>query len=98
MQVNHPGRQTPSHVCTAPVAPSAVALNLPGSMYVPPRAMTSGEVDDVVERFARVAAQARAAGFTGIQVHAAHGYLLSQFLSPLVNQRSPGSRPRLRRC
>ena len=88
MQVNHPGRQTPSHVCTAPVAPSAVALNLPGAMYVPPRAMTSGEVDDVVERFARVAAQARAAGFTGIQVHAAHGYLLSQFLSPLVNRRT----------
>ncbi len=88
MQINHPGRQTPVHVCTSPVAPSAVALNLPGAMYAPPRAMTSDEVDDVVRRFAHVAAQARAAGFTGVQVHAAHGYLLSQFLSPLVNQRT----------
>ena len=39
MQINHPGRQTPMHVCTEPVAPSAVALKLPGNQYAPPRAM-----------------------------------------------------------
>jgi 2,4-dienoyl-CoA reductase-like NADH-dependent reductase (Old Yellow Enzyme family) len=56
-------------------------------MYSPPRAMTRDEIEDAIRRFARVASIARAAGFTGIQVHAAHGYLLSQFLSPLANRR-----------
>jgi 2,4-dienoyl-CoA reductase-like NADH-dependent reductase (Old Yellow Enzyme family) len=87
MQINHPGRQTPRHVCTAPVAPSAVPLELKGDHYLPPRAMTETEILDVIARFAHVAAMARATGFTGVQVHAAHGYLLSQFLSPRVNQR-----------
>lgn len=88
MQINHPGRQTPVHVCTEPVAPSAVALKLSGNLYAAPRAMTDAEVSDAVARFARVAATARECGFTGVQVHAAHGYLISQFLSPLVNQRT----------
>ncbi len=88
MQINHPGRQTPAHVCREPVAPSAVALKLPGDLYVAPRAMREAEVLDAIARFARVAATARECGFTGVQVHAAHGYLISQFLSPLVNQRT----------
>ena len=87
MQINHPGRQTPMRVCPTPVAPSAVPLNLPGALYAPPRAMTGHEIDDAVRRFGQVAAIARATGFTGIQIHGAHGYLISQFLSPLVNQR-----------
>ena len=88
MQINHPGRQTPSLVCSEPVAPSAVPLqNQAPGMYSPPRAMTRDEIADVIRRFAHVASIARAAGFTGIQVHAAHGYLLSQFLSPLANRR-----------
>jgi len=89
MQINHPGRQTPTHVCTAPIAPSAVPLqNLPATLYAPPREITAAEIDDVIRRWARVAAVARDTGFTGIQVHAAHGYLLSQFLSPLANRRT----------
>lgn len=89
MQINHPGRQTPAHVCSAPLAPSAVPLhNMPATLYAAPRAMTEAEIHDVVGRWARVARIARDAGFTGIQVHAAHGYLLSQFLSPLVNRRT----------
>jgi 2,4-dienoyl-CoA reductase-like NADH-dependent reductase (Old Yellow Enzyme family) len=89
MQINHPGRQTPTHVCTAPVAPSAVPLqNLPVALYAPPREITTDEIHDVIRRWARVAAIARDTGFTGIQVHAAHGYLLSQFLSPLANRRT----------
>jgi 2,4-dienoyl-CoA reductase-like NADH-dependent reductase (Old Yellow Enzyme family) len=87
MQINHPGRQTPRHVCTQPVGPSAVPLALKGDHYLPPRAMTEAEIHDVIARFAHVAVVARASGFTGVQVHAAHGYLLSQFLSPLVNLR-----------
>lgn len=88
MQINHPGRQTPALVCAQPVAPSAVPLALPGNAYAAPREMTAGEIEDAVRRFAHVAAVACAAGFTGVQIHAAHGYLISQFLSPLVNRRS----------
>jgi 2,4-dienoyl-CoA reductase-like NADH-dependent reductase (Old Yellow Enzyme family) len=87
MQINHPGRQTPALVCGAPVAPSAVPLDLPGAAYAAPRAMTEAEIEDAIARFAHVAAMSRATGFTGIQVHAAHGYLISQFLSPLANRR-----------
>jgi 2,4-dienoyl-CoA reductase-like NADH-dependent reductase (Old Yellow Enzyme family) len=87
MQISHPGRQTPRRVCERPVAPSAVPLSLPTSAFAPPRAMTADEVADVPRRFAHAARVAHAAGFTGVQVHAAHGYLLSQFLTPLVNRR-----------
>ncbi|WP_416897630.1 MAG: NADH:flavin oxidoreductase/NADH oxidase family protein [Minwuia sp.] len=88
MQLNHPGRQTPRRVCEAPVAPSAVKLALPESAFAPPRAMTAEEVDDVIARFTHASKVAQDAGFTGVQVHSAHGYLLSQFLTPLVNQRT----------
>ncbi len=87
MQINHPGRQTPRRVCDLPVAPSAVPLALPESAFAPPRAMTAEEVDDIPRRFANAASVAHEAGFTGVQIHAAHGYLLSQFLTPLVNRR-----------
>lgn len=87
MQISHPGRQTPRRVCERPVAPSAVPLALPASAFAPPRAMTAEEVVDVPRRFAHAARVAHEAGFTGVQVHAAHGYLLSQFLTPLVNRR-----------
>ncbi len=88
MQINHPGRQTPTSVCRAPVAPSAIPLELPGAMYAAPREMTVHEIEDAVRRFGQVAAIARATGFTGVQVHGAHGYLISQFLSPLANRRT----------
>ncbi|MDF3073639.1 MAG: NADH:flavin oxidoreductase [Alphaproteobacteria bacterium] len=89
MQINHPGRQTPRRICEEPIAPSAVKLrNLPETAFAPPRAMTANEVEDVIFRFVNVAVVAREAGFTGVQIHAAHGYLISQFLTPLVNQRT----------
>jgi len=89
MQINHPGRQTPRRICEQPVAPSAVKLkNLPESAFAPPRAMTAAEVDDVIRRFVHAAVVAKETGFTGVQIHAAHGYLISQFLTPLVNQRT----------
>ncbi len=88
MQINHPGRQTPRRVCEQPIAPSAVKLNLPESAFAPPRAMTEAEIEDVIRRFVHVAKTAKDAGFTGVQIHAAHGYLISQFLTPLVNQRT----------
>jgi 2,4-dienoyl-CoA reductase-like NADH-dependent reductase (Old Yellow Enzyme family) len=89
MQINHPGRQTPRRVCEQPIAPSAVKLkNLPESAFAPPRAMTEAEIEDVIRRFVHVARTAKETGFSGVQIHAAHGYLISQFLTPLVNQRT----------
>lgn len=87
MQVSHAGRQTPKPVNPRPAAPSPVALGLPGGQFGQPRAMTTEEIRAVVEGFGRAAGVARKAGFDGIQVHAAHGYLLSSFLSPLANRR-----------
>lgn len=87
MQINHPGRQSPRDLNGAPCAPSAIPLHLVGDKFAPPRAMSEAQVLDVIRRFAHVATTAREAGFTGVQIHAAHGYLLSQFLSPLANHR-----------
>jgi 2,4-dienoyl-CoA reductase-like NADH-dependent reductase (Old Yellow Enzyme family) len=56
--------------------------------FAPPRALTELEILVLIERYARTAALAECAGFTGVEVHAAHGYLFSQFLSPLTNKRS----------
>jgi len=87
MQISHAGRQSPRYVTTQPVGPSAVQLELLGN-YAPPRALREDEILDLIQRFARVARIAKDAGFTGVQVHGAHGYLLSSFLSPVTNQRS----------
>ncbi|MDO8704353.1 MAG: NADH:flavin oxidoreductase/NADH oxidase family protein [Sulfuricaulis sp.] len=85
MQINHPGRQAPAFVSPVALAPSAVALNRPG--FARPQPMTEADIQDVIARFTRVARIARDTGFTGVQVHAAHGYLISQFLNPLANRR-----------
>ncbi|MET7845157.1 NADH:flavin oxidoreductase/NADH oxidase family protein [Streptomyces sp. NPDC005356] len=86
VQLNHPGRQSNMLALGhTPVAPSPVALNLPGATE--PRELTSVEIEDIVERFATAAEVCEAAGFAGVQVHGAHGYLVSQFLSPLSNRR-----------
>jgi 2,4-dienoyl-CoA reductase-like NADH-dependent reductase (Old Yellow Enzyme family) len=87
MQLNHAGRQTPRRVVRQPVAPSPVALRGFGGMFARPRALSGQEIQALVGRFAGAAAVAKDAGFAGVQVHAAHGYLVSQFLSPLTNQR-----------
>jgi 2,4-dienoyl-CoA reductase-like NADH-dependent reductase (Old Yellow Enzyme family) len=87
MQISHAGRQSPRYVTNQPVGPSAVQLELLGN-YAPPRALREDEILDLIQRFARVARIAKEAGFTGVQVHGAHGYLLSSFLSPVTNQRT----------
>ena len=88
MQIGHAGRQTPRRVNPEPVAPSAVPLALPEAAFGHPRVLEAAEIEDVIRRFAHVAAAARETGFTGVQIHSAHGYLLSEFLSPLVNRRT----------
>jgi 2,4-dienoyl-CoA reductase-like NADH-dependent reductase (Old Yellow Enzyme family) len=87
MQLNHPGRQAMRAVAREPVAPSAVGL--PNKKYfATPRAMEEGEVLATIEQFASAARTAERAGFAGVEVHAAHGYLISQFLAPNVNRRT----------
>ncbi len=89
MQINHPGKQSPRTLSKQPVAPSAVpvggrfkrAFNLP-------RALTTAEVKALVRRFVTTATIAKKAGFTGVEIHGAHGYLVNQFLSPYDNRRT----------
>ncbi|MBX9885685.1 MAG: NADH:flavin oxidoreductase/NADH oxidase family protein [Novosphingobium sp.] len=88
MQISHAGRQTQAMVNPHPKAPSAVTVGLPGKQFGLPVALTEPEILDLVERFGVAAEVAKATGYTGVQIHAAHGYLLSQFLSPRANLRT----------
>lgn len=90
MQVNHPGRQMPAALGQETVAPSAVAMDLGrfSSQFAAPKAMTEADILDVKRRFVATAVLAEASGFDGVQIHAAHGYLISQFLSPITNLRT----------
>lgn len=89
MQINHPGRQMPAGLGQPTLAPSAVALDLgaQSKVFPVPREMTPADIAQVERRFVNTAVLAECAGFTGVEIHAAHGYLLSQFLSPLANHR-----------
>lgn len=89
VQLNHPGRQSPKGLNAENVSPSAVPFS-PAlqAFFAPPRALTEDEIVALIQRFARSAGIVKRAGFSGVQIHAAHGYLVSQFLSPLTNQRS----------
>ncbi len=87
MQLNHPGRQAMREVSQEPVAPSAVGL--PNKKYfATPRAMTEVDILATIANFTAAARTAERAGFAGVEIHAAHGYLLSQFLAPNVNRRT----------
>ncbi len=87
MQISHPGRQCAKLVNKQPMAPSAVQLDLAGQ-FGTPKAMTDADIEDVINRFVTTATLAKKAGFTGVQIHCAHGYLVSEFLNPLVNKRT----------
>lgn len=88
-QLSHAGRQTPFNINPAPKAPSVVRLKPPTGMKMgEPVALTEAEIGQVIEGFVIAAQACQQAGFDGVQIHAAHGYLLSQFLSPKSNQRS----------
>lgn len=90
LQINHPGRQMQANLGQPTVAPSAVALDMGGlsKLFPMPKALDDEEIGQLIQRFARTAELAEQAGFSGVQIHAAHGYLLSQFLSPLSNKRT----------
>ncbi|MCB2387276.1 NADH:flavin oxidoreductase/NADH oxidase family protein [Thalassolituus alkanivorans] len=90
MQINHPGRQVYAALGGKVLSASAVAVDLGkhSHLFARPQAMTPADIGDVIERFVTTARRAEEAGFDGVEIHAAHGYLLSQFLSPLTNQRT----------
>ncbi len=88
MQLNHPGKQAPKGLNRETVAPSALGFNEQlQRFFAEPRALTIEEIEQIIGRFAQAAALAKKAGFSGVQIHGAHGYLVSQFLSPKHNQR-----------
>lgn len=88
MQINHPGKQAPRGMNRENVAPSAIGFGDKLAPFFPvPRALTNAEIEDIIARFGNTAAIARKAGFGGVQIHGAHGYLISQFLSPHHNRR-----------
>ena len=88
-QINHPGRQALGAISKEIVAPSAIAVKVKnaGFMFKTPRALEEDEILDLIERYGNTAQIMKEAGFTGVQIHGAHGYLVSQFLSPISNQR-----------
>jgi len=86
IQLGHAGRKCLAKVPEV-VAPSALSFDPKDPAYRIPRAMDSGDIDAVVEAFKNGARRAAKAGFDMVEVHGAHGYLLSSFLSPLANGR-----------
>ena len=87
VQLSHPGRQCPRIVNGRPLSPSDVQLDVLFN-FGAPRPMSEADIEDVIARFVRSALLVKRAGFRGVQIHCAHGYLLSQFLSPLTNRRT----------
>ena len=100
VQLNHPGKQAPKGLNKETVAPSAVPFGPQMQAFFPtPRALRDEEVRELIARFGRAAGIVKHAGFTGVQIHGAHGYLVSQFLSPHHNCREDawGGTPEKRR-
>jgi 2,4-dienoyl-CoA reductase-like NADH-dependent reductase (Old Yellow Enzyme family) len=90
-QISHTGRQVDAKINGAPLAPSTVEIDVMrgiGYEFAPPRAMSEAQIADAIDQFAFTAKTVKAAGFTGVQLHAAHGYLIAQFLSPHSNTRA----------
>lgn len=91
MQISHPGRQLYAAQGVEAVSASDSRLDMGNEsiskLFAPARAMTDDEIRGLIRRFGETALAAQACGFDGVEVHAAHGYLLAQFLSPLTNRR-----------
>lgn len=99
-QLNHPGKQATKGLNVSNLAPSAVPFREDmASLFETPREATTAEIKDIIQRFGRSAAICKKAGFSGVQIHGAHGYLINQFLSPHHNKRTDewGGSPEKRR-
>ncbi len=87
MQLNHAGRQTQKMINKHPKAPSNIGLKMGNGRFGVPVPLSEAEIEKAIAAFVHAAKTAESAGFDGVQMHAAHGYLVSQFLSPLSNRR-----------
>jgi 2,4-dienoyl-CoA reductase-like NADH-dependent reductase (Old Yellow Enzyme family) len=88
VQLNHPGKQATKGLNAGTLAPSAVPFREDmQALFETPREATQAEIEDIIRRFGRSAAICKKAGFSGVQIHGAHGYLVNQFLSPHHNRR-----------
>jgi len=100
VQLNHPGKQSPKGLNASNLSPSAIPFRDDMSAFFEtPREATTAEIRDIIQRFGRSAAICKKAGFSGVQIHGAHGYLINQFLSPHHNRRTDewGGSPENRR-
>ena len=100
VQLNHPGKQSPKGLNKENVSPSAIPFKESmQTFFATPRALEENEILDIIQRFATAAEIVKEAGFSGVQIHGAHGYLVSQFLSPHHNIRTDkwGGNPENRR-
>ena len=100
VQLNHPGKQSPNGLNISNLSPSAIPFRKDmAAFFETPSAATSAEIEEIIQRFGTSAAIVKKAGFSGVQIHGAHGYLVSQFLSPHHNQRTDewGGSPEKRR-
>ncbi|WP_457980711.1 NADH:flavin oxidoreductase/NADH oxidase family protein [Ectopseudomonas composti] len=100
VQLNHPGKQSTKGLNARNIAPSAVPFREDmAAFFETPEEATEAEIQDIIARFGRSAAICKKAGFSGIEIHGAHGYLINQFLSPHHNQRTDqwGGSPENRR-
>ena len=89
VQLNHPGKQSPRGLNKQNVAPSAIPFKTEMRLYfATPRELKEEEIYEIIDRFGKSAAIVKKAGFTGVQIHGCHGYLVSQFLSPHHNTRT----------
>ena len=90
MQINHPGRQLMAALGQPARGPSPIPVAIPGmeKLFAVPQQLSDAEIEGLIQRYVNAALLAERAGFTGVQIHAAHGYLFSQFLSPLTNKRT----------
>jgi 2,4-dienoyl-CoA reductase-like NADH-dependent reductase (Old Yellow Enzyme family) len=87
VQINHGGRQSYKDSVAEPIAPSAIEQGQPEDCN-PAREMTTADIETLIHSYAQAAWRAKAAGFDGVQIHSAHGYLISQFNSPFTNRRT----------
>jgi 2,4-dienoyl-CoA reductase-like NADH-dependent reductase (Old Yellow Enzyme family) len=90
-QLSHTGRQVSSYINPAPLSSSDVEIDVirnAGFSFAKPKPMTEADIGHAIDQFAFAAKEVKDAGFTGLSLHAAHGYLISQFLSPLSNRRT----------
>lgn len=99
-QLNHPGKQSPKGLNSRNISASAVPFGAEmRSLFATPDEATHQEILEIIQRFGRSALICKKAGFSGVEIHAAHGYLINQFLSPLHNLRNDdwGGTPEKRR-